>query len=68
MAVSTLTRPVAYVRPEGGSRKSVSDRWPTQVARGRTMSALLCPDTPTPPVQRGRFRSGSDEPQMSVSR
>jgi hypothetical protein len=68
MAVSTLTRPAAYVRPEGGSRKSVSGCGPTQVARALTVSALRCQDTPSPPVQRGRFRSGSDEPQMSVSR
>jgi hypothetical protein len=68
MAVSSLTRPAAYVRPEGGSRKSVSDRWPTQVARALAVSALRCQDTPSPRVQRGRFRRGSDEPQMSVSR
>lgn len=68
MAVSTLTRPAAYVRPEGGSRKSVSDCWPTWVARALTVGALLCQDTLSPPVQRGRFRSGSDEPRMSVSR
>lgn len=54
--------------PRGGNRKSVSDRWPTQVGRALTVSALLCQDTPSPPVQRGRFRSGSDEPQISVSR
>jgi hypothetical protein len=68
MAVSTLTRSAAYVRPEGGSGKSVSDLWPTQVAPALTVSAPLCQDTPSPPVQRGRFPSGSDEPQMSVSR
>jgi hypothetical protein len=53
-------------RGEAGSpyRTAGPPRWPAAL----TVSAPLCQDTPSPPVQRGRFPSASDEPQMSVSR
>jgi hypothetical protein len=49
-------------------RGEAGSRWLTQVSRVLTVSPLRCQDTPRPPAQRGRSRSGSDEPQMSGSR